>query len=964
MQCLKTMLIFSLLLHLCICICTSRAEETPDRAGIEFFENKIRPLLAERCYKCHSAQSEKVKGGLRLDFREGVLKGGQSPTPTVVPGDPEKSLLIKAIRYVDDDLQMPPKEKLSPEQIAAFETWIKMGAPDPRTGPDPKLASAAKHWAYQPVAKPVPPDVKQKDWVNNPIDAFVLKKLDESNLAPAQPADKRSLLRRATYDLTGLPPSPDEIDAFLADNSAGAFAKVVDRLLASPHYGERWGRHWLDVVRYGESNGYEQNHLRPNAWYYRDYVIRAFNEDKPYTRFVTEQLCGDFLAKDDPSVSVATGFLVAGVHDTVGNQAEEGKRQQRADDLDDIVSTTGSAFLGLTVGCAKCHDHKFDPIPQQDFYRLAAVFAGVRHEERALSTPQESAPAPAVEVTQKLRSLSAQIADLDAQARETVLRSQSQVSTGSQETPPVRRPAVSPQRNVEDLTGPVGAKFVRLTILSTHDGMEPCIDEIEIYAQGSPENIALASKGATATASSLLPGYAIHQVAHLNDGRYGNEWSWISHERGGGWAQIELPQPAQISRVVWSRDSSDNPRFQDRLPKAYKLELSMDGKSWTSVADGETREASSEAIPSEKLTQALSPEQRARRTALSAERDKLRQHSDATKPPQAYVGRFTTPDTIYLLKRGSVMQRGDIVQPGAPTRILGPAVESGAASPETQGEPARRLALAKWICDEKNPLTARVMVNRVWQHHFGHGIVSTPSDFGLNGTRPTHPELLDWLASDFISGGWQLKRLHRLIMLSNTYQQSNHTNEKGLAVDAGNLLLWHMPLRRLEAEAIRDSILFVSGKLNLEIGGPPFQLFKYRVVNIAIYDTLDDQGPSTWRRAVYQQSPRAIRDDLLASFDLPETAQRAPRREVTTTPLQALTALNSTFVLQQSRFYAERLEHDAGSKAEAQIARAFFLAFGRPPGNEEMIAAQELAAKQGLPMLCRALLNASEFLTY
>jgi len=931
-----------------------RAEEEADRKGIEFFENKIRPLLAEKCYKCHSAQSEKLKGALRLDTREGTLKGGQSNEPSVTPGNLEKSLLIKAIRWADEDLQMPPKEKLTAEQIALLESWVKMGAPDPRTNStDGKVISADKHWSYQPVQKLSPPDVKAKEWIATPIDAFVLQKLEEKQLAPSPAADKRALIRRATYDLTGLPPTPEEIDAFVADASPEAYAKVVDRLLASPRYGERWGRHWLDVVRYGESHGYEQNHLRPNAWYYRDYVIRAFNDDKPYTDFVTEQIAGDIVGKDDPAISVATGFLVAGVHDTVGNQSEEGKRQQRSDDLDDIVSTTGSAFLGLTVGCAKCHNHKFDPIPQQDFYRLEAVFAGVRHEERELSSAaQKNDPKVAEENGQKVRALSAQISDLDAKAREAVLKTQAEQ---------VRRPAVNVQRNVEDFPEPMQARFVRFTVLATADSAEPCIDEFEIYAKGSPENIALASKGAKATASSLLPGYAIHQVAHLNDGKHGNEWSWISSERGKGWVQIELPQSAPIAQVVWSRDSTDTPRFNDRLATRYKLEVSEDGTAWKQATSGDTRESGSEAIPRDKLLEALSPEQREKRAKLIGEREALQKTLAGPPSPKAYVGRFTAPDTIYLLKRGSVMQRMEIVPPGAMTKIPGAAIDPVM---EKADEPTRRLMLAKWICDEKNPLTARVMVNRIWQHHFGRGIAATPSDFGANGTPPTHPELLDWLANDFMSHGWKIKRLHRLIMLSKVYQQSNHTNEKGMAVDAGNQFLWRMPLQRLEAEAIRDSILSASGKLSFEMGGPGYQLFKYRVVNIAIYDTLEDQGPGTWRRAVYQQSPRAIREDMLASYDLPETAQRAPRREVTTTPLQALTSLNSNFVLQQSAFFAERLKKDAGEKVEAQVERAFQLVFGRSPNATELTASTAFIAKQGLPAFCRGVLNANEFLTY
>ena len=812
-------------------------------------------------------------------------------------------------------------------------------------------------WSLQPVKRPAVPQTKHGPLAKNPIDHFVFAELQKQGLQPSPPAGRVTLLRRVSIDLTGLPPTPEEVSAFLNDASPDAYEKAVDRLLASPAYGERWGRHWLDVVRFGESHGYEQNHLRPNAWPYRDYVIRSFNEDKPYARFVAEQLAGDVLARGDPDTEVATGFLVAGVHDTVGIQTVEGSLQQRFNDLDDMVSTIGATFLGLTVGCAKCHDHKFDPIPQRDYYRLAAVVAGVRHGERPLganhSADQEQRQREAS--SRRLHLLAARISDLDAKARAAVLHAQG--------VHPLPRPAVNARRNLEEFA-PVRVRFVRLNILATRDGAEPCVDELEVFGPDSEDNLGLASRGAKASASSLLPGYPIHQVQHLNDGKYGNDWSWISKERGRGWARIELPRSQTVSRVVWSRDAAaDQPRFQDRLASRYRVEVSQDGKIWQTVAGSNDRAPAAEAIPPETLQRALSAPDRRQRAALARRLAALSEEAARRAAAvTAYVGQFAAPDPMFVLKRGDVMRHGRAVTPGALSRI--PGLSADLAIDPKLGEAGRRLALARWITDPKNPLTARVMVNRVWQHHFGRGLVGTPSDFGANGEKPSHPKLLDWLAEDFLAHGGRLKWLQRLIVTSYTYRQSSEVNARGAAVDAANQLLWRMPLRRMEAEAARDAVMSASGKLDRRMGGPGFQLFKYRVVNVAIYEPLEEYGPQTWRRGVYRQAARAIREDLLANLDCPESAQRTPRRDVTTTPLQALSLLNGPFLVAQAGFFADRVGHEAGGRPEAQVDRAFRLAFGRTPTAGEQKAALDLLAKRGLPALCRALLNANEFMYY
>ena len=815
-------------------------------------------VIAARCLSCHD--SAKKAGGIDLSTLAGANAAG-----IVGVTDPGQNRLAKAVVSG----KMPPTGKLPADQIALLTAWVKAGAP--YAGP-----VRAQHlpdqplWSLAPIRRTPPPATRFDKLALNPIDRFLFAKQVEKGLTPSKPAGRLELIRRVTVDLTGLPPTPEEVEAFLTDRSPNAYEKVVERLLASTAYGERWGRHWLDVVRFGESHGYEQNHLRPNAWPYRDYVIRAFNEDRPFDRFIHEQLAGDEVGKGDPWADVATSFLVAGVTDTVGNQTEEGKRQQRANDLDDIVSTTAETFLGLTVGCAKCHDHKFDPIPQKDYYRLAAVFAGVKHGERTLGAP-----------------------------------------------------GVKGNRRVE-VFEPARARFVRFTVTATNDGAEPCLDELEIYGPGGDRNLALASGGAKATASSLYPSAAIHQIAHLNDGALGNEKSWISRERGRGWAQIELPEAATVSRVVWSRDGLPTPRFRDRFPTAYRIEVSEDGSAWRAVAQGKS--ASGEEI-----------------------RPGMR----------AFAGEFGEPHEVFLLRRGDVMQRGEEVTPGALSRLATLPSDLPARS-----GPERRLALARWLTDRRNPLTSRVLVNRIWHYHFGRGIVGTPSDFGHNGEQPSHPELLDWLAANLMDNGWKLKRLHRLIVTSYAYRQSSAADPKKMAVDAGNRYLWRMPLRRMEGEAVRDAVLAVSGKLDRKMGGPGYQLFKYRVVNVAIYEPLEEFGPDTWRRGVYRQAARAIRDDLLGSLDCPESSQRTPRRESTTTALQALSLLNGSFINQQAGFLAERIRKDAGEAPAAQVNRGFRLAFGRAPSAAEGAAGLELVRKHGLGALCRALLNANEFLYY
>ncbi len=896
-------------------------------------------ILQINCVKCHD--SVKKTAGIDLSTRSAAVA-----TAAIDLAALDKSRLLE---QVSQGL-MPPTVKLPDESIEVLKQWVAGGAPYLSAKLVAFSPAMMPLWSFQPVRPQKVPKSPFDKLAQNPIDKFIFAKLSTSGLSPAPKADKLTLLRRVTFDLTGLPPSPSEVSAFLKDTSPKAYEKVVDRLLASSAYGERWGRHWLDVVRYGESDGYERNIIRNNSWPYRDYVIRAFNQDLPFTDFVTQQLAGDAVSNGDPAIEAATGFLVAGIHDTVDNSTEEGTRQKRINDLEDITSTAAASFLAVTVGCARCHDHKFDPVPQKDFYRLAAVFAGVRFGERSLVTGAALAEhkKEKAELAHEAFNAINALNTLDDEARQKLLSS-------------AGRPAVNARRNVDSFPM-VSARFVRFTVLATRDGSEPCLDELQIFGPDSADDYALAGKP---SASGLFPNVEAHKIEHLNDGRFGNEYSWISNTRGTGWAQIELPAAKNINRVVWSRDGAEIPKFDDRLPTKYRIEVSTDASAWQTVStdDGRAEKDGQNYVHPDALIKTMTPEQRTQREAVQKTLRELREKGEALDANgSAYAGQFTQPDPMFVLRRGDVMQRTDPVTPGALSQIktLSPDLSENPNAPE----PERRLAFAHWIGSPKNPLTARVIVNRIWQYHFGRGIVGTPSDFGRNGEKPSHAELLDWLANDFVVNGWKMKRLQKLMVMSYTYCQSGALSAKGEKVDASNHLLWRMPLQRMEAEVLRDSILATSGKLDRRMGGPGFRLFKYSEVNVAIYDSLENYGPETWRRSVYRSSARAIRDELLETFDCPENAQRAPKRENTTTALQALSLLNGKFMVQQAGFFADRVLQEGGPTPGAQTVRAFQIAFCRPPTAAEKTAALRLVADRGLVTLCRALMNANEFLYY
>ena len=958
-----TGLVLSLLPVIAFVAPRADAADGPAKAGAAA-GSRIETLLIKRCLECHAAEQQ---GGLDLRTRATALKGGDSGA-VIEPGKPEESLLYEFV----EQGQMPPKHRLSADEVAVFKSWITDGAPFPERALDPH-AFTTEHragydwWSLQPVQPVAVPEIAEAplaERVRNPVDAFVARKLAERRLTFSPEVDRATYIRRVTVDLHGLPPTYEEVREFVADTRPDAYERLVDRLLASPRYGERWGRHWLDVVRYAETNGFERDKLRPNFWRYRDYVIQAFNRDLPYNDFVREQIAGDAIRPNDPQALIATGFLVAGPKNDVGTISELEQMTTRQDELDEIVVATGTTFLGLTVGCARCHDHKFDPITMRDYYGLTAVFSGLDRADQVTATAEERQQYDA-----KTKPLRDQIARAKGEIEALLQPARTQLAEKAaadlaKTNPEHDLPAVTVELN-RDTFPAVPARFVRMTVLATNTGSEPCIDEFEVYSPDVEGNVALASAGGKASASSELPGFAIHKIAHLNDGKTGNEFSWISSTAGTGWAQIELPRVVPVNRVAWGRDR--NRVYSDRLPVAYRIEVSVDGTEWNTVSRSERRPKATPVpaakIPLPDLLAALDPAGRSRYEALTAE--VARHEADLNAIPALpvdYRAIDREPRDAFVLRRGNVRERGDKVEPSALAALQ--MLNNGLRAEQGDSGPERRRRLAEWIVDPRNPLTARVIVNRVWHYHFNQGLVTTPSDFGFNGDRPSHPELLDWLAADFVAHGWRFKQLHRLVVLSATYRQASQIREECAAVDGNNRLLWRMNPRRLESEAVRDAVLQTSGTLNPQIGGPSFRLFEYRDGNVPDYLLLERPGPETWRRSVYNFNTRSFHEPLMTVFDCPDPSVQTPRRERSTTALQALSLMNNPFVFEQSQRFAARVEAQPGARDDVaeQVAAAYRLAFARQPTDAERQRAIEFVKVQGLFSLCRVLLNSNEFL--
>ena len=900
------------------------ANDSKQNAGVNF-ELEIAPILEAKCLGCHNPNLQKG------DFSMATLEDIQAASEEyLIPGNAEDSMLYWIILPLDDEEapEMPEEgDALSEEETKKLAAWIDAGAEWPE-GLVLKEASKADEswWAYQPLSKPK----------HESIDAYIESRLSEEGLTLNPEADRRTLIRRVSLDLTGLPPTPEEVEAFVANSEPNAYEELVDRLLPSPRYGERWAQHWLDVIRWAETVGFETNNVRPNAWPYRDWVIAALNDDKPYDQFIFEQIAGDTVGED-----AALGFLVAGPANLLPQvgRDEAAMRNARQDELDEVLRTVGQGVLGLTVGCARCHDHKFDPIEQSDYYSMQAIFAGLKYgDRRKRGEENENWSARVPEAKAKRDAAQAELESL-------------RIKHGLRE----------PLDNVHTETFyPVLARSIRMRIASTESGEAASVYEFEVWSSGDDEsdriNIALASNGSQVSASSFALQNQSRHFDNLIDGTVDKRqaYPWIANEKGPAWLSVDFPDTTIIDQVIWHQGRSNRD-----MPAEYVIEaLPADSDDWLEVSHtrdrlpriSDTRKAADIDLPSLDLDTKKMIVEKVR--ALRATERELARLSAG---PQVYAASFKAePDPTYLLRRGDPMQRHDEVAPAIPAVLGQLEIRDGAAEKE------RRLALANHLTQPDHPLTARVIVNRAWQHHFGTGLVQTSSDFGYMGAPPSHPELLDWLARKFVDDGWSLKKLHRLILASNAYTQSSFPREEALAIDADSRLLWRYPPRRLEAEALRDSILSVSGKLNFEMGGPGFDFFNQRggLTDYVPKETFEEEG---WRRMIYAHKLRMISVDIFGAFDCPDAGQMKPNRPRSITPVQSLGLLNSPFVNRQAGFLAERLRREAGEDTEAQIDRAFVIAFARhaSPAERERLAA--LADNHGLDQVCRVIFNSSEF---
>lgn len=917
-------------------------------ASVDFISD-VKPIFQQHCVRCHSSGIS--KGDFSIETAAEVDESGY-----VVGGDVESSYLVDLITAVDGQPPRMPHEgdPLSDDEVAAVKRWIEAGADWPDgVRVEEKSKADATWWSLQPLAA-----FKDK----RTIDSFVDAKLTEAGLTMNGPADRRTLIRRATYDLTGLPPTPEEVAAFEADESPNAYEALIDRLLASPHYGERWGRHWLDVVRFGESNGFERNVIINELWPFRDYVIKSINDDKPFDQFVREHLAGDVIGGGDPDTAVASAFLVAGPYDDVGNQDPVQAAQIRANTLDEIISATGQAFLGLTVGCARCHNHKFDPITQADYYAMYATFAGVRHGSVPLATTEAKTSR-----AETLKPLNAKKAELEQAQRaiRTEIKNRAKANLAVHEQKWTR--SAVDRTGTEDRFEPVEAKFVRLLCDGRDDNPAATsgfrIDEFEIWST-SGINVARAANGSVATGASRkiedFPGaYGPHLAI---DGKPGARF--ISAGRD---LTIELAGQAEIDRIVFSSAKGEALPDQRKFTfvSDYRIEASTDGETWATIADGTDRQPVSEAHRDHRLyTLEETNDERSELARIGRELAAVKAEiAKVPAIPRVWIGTRNQNDAkgpFHVFIGGSPQRKGDAVVPASLTTLANtaPAYTLAVDTPEAE----RRQALADWIASDDNALTARVLANRVWHYHFGTGIVNTPSDFGYMGGRPSHPELLDWLARQLINGDWKLKSLHKTIMMSRTYQQASTFRDDAAQVDGDARLLWRFPPRRLSAEEIRDTILSITGKLDTRMGGPGFRLYQFMQDNVCTYVPLAAHGPETYRRAVYHQNARASVVDLMTDFDQPDCAFSTPRRAETTTPLQALTMMNHSFTLDMAEALAERVMSEAGADVDAQVRRLYAVCYEREPSAEELATCLGFVASADLPALCRVMLNASELI--
>ncbi len=981
----------------------SRAFAAPPANAPIDFERDVRPIFATSCYGCHGP--EKKKSDFRLDIKSAAMKGGDSGVD-IIPGHSSDSPMIHRVTGQDKEGHMPPNGKppLTERQIAILKSWIDQGA----RWPDyPAAATGKPHWAYQPlVSSPIPASRNPKFEVRNPIDAFVLAKLQEKGLSPSKPAAKRDWLRRVTFDLTGLPPTPEQTRDFLADESPLAYERVVDRLLASPHYGERWAQHWMDVAHFAESHGNDQDRPRPNAWPYRDYLIRSFNEDKSYARFVAEQVAGDVLFPEDPQATVALGFLAAGpwdesslrdiVADTIDNKIA------RVLDRDDMLTTTMTTFVSSTVNCARCHNHKFDPITQQDYYSLQAVFAGVDRAERAYDPDPQTL---------------AQRHELLARKRDLITgESQSVLSTVE-----TQKVANDWERAAKQRAG-VWKTLAPESFGASHGSIakiQP--DGSLLYSDKAPDKdtywitTRVTQSGITAFRLEVMTDPSL---PHSGPGRQDNGNLHLSEFRamiwpGPGLPPIPLPikrATADFNQMGWSIDLAidNNPKTAwgiypevgkshvavFELARPLTFEKGMMVKFMLAQLHGERHligrpRLSYTTATDPKVTGPLPPSiakllEIPRDLRTVAERNELTRFALLTQleeeiaalPAQQFVyagthefkadGSFKPsahPRLINVLRRGDISNPAEPVNAGTLACVPGLPSRFQLANPDDEG--SRRAALARWLADPNNVLTSRSIVNRVWHYHFGRGIVDTPNDFGHMGSMPTHPELLDWLACDFRASGGSLKHLHKLIVLSATYRQSSLVVDSSAnAIDVDNRYLWRMNSSRLDAESLHDAVLCATGMLDEKMGGPSVKQFIQKpgihVTPVVDYANFSVDEPANHRRSVYRFLFRTLPDPFMEAMDFPDASQQAPVRASSMTALQSLAMLNNKFMIRQSERLAERLVGESSKPAD-QIRRLYELTLNRDPRPFEIERLVSHAEKFDMASVCRVILNSNEF---
>lgn len=995
----------TLLVAGCILLITALARGD-DAEAPTHFESAVAPLLAKRCLTCHNPSE--LSGGLDLTRAEAAANGGESGA-AFVPGKPDESLLWQ--RIAADE--MPPEHPLVEDERAILRKWIEAGAvwgaaeidrfrysSDARAGYD--------WWSLQPVMRPTPPaaPTEYENWPRNEIDRFILQGLNARGLAPAPEADRRTLLRRLSFDLLGLPPTPEEIAAFEADAAPDAYERVVDRLLASPQYGVRWARHWLDVVRFGESNGFEFDEFRKHAWPYRDWVVDALNADLPYDEFARWQIAGDALRPNDLEATIATGFMVAGAYDTVGQgQISAAMRAVvRQDELEDLVGVVGQTFLGLTVQCARCHDHKFDPIRQQEYYQLVAALAGVRHGERDLAELSTcGARREMIDVTTARRgALQTELASLvePVQARLLAEKSRQPVDlkpylawdflAGTSFAPEAELTlhggAARTERGLElngddayastaaltrELTAKTLEVRVRLNDLAQQGGAAISVQKPDggqfdaiVYGEREPRQWMSGSEGFQRTQSFQGPGEeeALDRAVHVRI-TYAEDGTIRCYRDGRPYgASYNVGKPARFAAgeaqvVLGLRHAPATP--QRLLAGTIEYAALYD----RALREDEVAVAAGSAVAQDELLAAFDDAERGRYETITSEILDFDETLTRLHPSRCYALTAKEPEPTHLLARGDPAQPRDMVTPRGIASLTGVAADWKLAADAPEAE--RRAALARWITDPANPLFARVMVNRVWHYHFGAGLVDTPNDFGFNGGRPTNQPLLDWLAAEFVAREYRIKELHRLIVTSAAYRQAWRHDDEAINVDADNRLLWRGPTRRLEAEAVRDAMLCVAGVLDERLGGPGYQDMKISFApgtTAYLYAPIDTDLDRFRRRTLYRVWARSGRSAMLDVLDCPDPSATSPRRAVTTTPLQALSLLNNAFSLHLADRFAERLVRDAGPEPDAQVRRAYQLAYGRDPSSDELATAVAIVKEHGASVMTRAIFNSNEFL--